>query len=119
METITQQWLPSEKTVNALKKRGITSSQYKPIVMQFRRENHEKQVKDATTKFYKMFDKMQGHDMPKPDFSKSEALDKKREDDLENRSDNSSTRAEEVKESNSGKMSQDEAIAWLKTQRSA
>lgn len=107
---INQDWLPCERTREALKKRYITPAQYKPLVMQFRRENHEQEVEDANTKFLKLFDKTMGHAVPKPDLTKEKEIDDQRQADIDNKSEPS--KAEEVRSSSPDKMSQEDAMAF-------
>lgn len=68
------------------------------------------EVANANTVFTNMFKGMPGEDLPKPDNSKSEALDKKRQLDIDNKSDPS--KAEEVRASEPGALSNEEAIAF-------
>jgi hypothetical protein len=113
---IDQEWLPCERTRKALKDRFITQSQYRPIVMQFRRENNGKEVENANTKFLKLFDKMMGHAVPKPDLSAEKLVDEQRDRDIDNKSD--SSKAEEVRALQPGALTRPEAIAFYMRGRS-
>ncbi len=107
---INQDWNPCERTREAIKKRFITFDQYKPALMQFRRENHEKEVEDANTKFKNLFNKTMGHAVPKPDLSKEQEIDDKRQADIDNKSDVS--KAIEVRSVDPDAMSQEQAMEF-------
>lgn len=112
---ITQEWLPCERTREALKRRYITPAQYRPMVMQFRRENHEQEVEDANTKFLNLFNKTMGHAVPKPDLSKEKEIDDQRQTDIDNKSDIS--KALEVRSVDPDSMSDEDAIAFYMRER--
>lgn len=116
LTTITRTWQPAEKTITALRRRGLSPEQCAAVLIQFRKENHNKQVSDASSKFYAMFDKMHGHNMPKPDNSEDIKQAKERQANFANKAENSAERAVEVKEQKGG-MTQDQAKAWINKQR--
>jgi len=107
---INQEWNPCERTREAIKKKFITFDQYKPVLMQFRRENHEQEVENANTVFLNLFNKTFGHDVPKPDLSKEQEIDEQRQTDIDNKSDIS--KAVEVRATDPDQMSDDDAIAF-------
>ena len=98
LETVDDNWLPHQNTVNALKKRGITKEQYEPVVRQFRRENWHKQIKGASHKFYMMFDKVHGRNAPKPDRSEDKAQAEARKQAFKSKSKDSKERIIDIKD---------------------
>lgn len=96
--TITSKWEPAKKTIEALKKRGITYEQLKPVLVQFRKEKNNKQVKDASTVFYNLFDKVYGHAMPAPDRSEDKAQAEARKEAFNNKSKDSKERIINIKD---------------------
>jgi len=110
--TVDQNWIPCDKTRDSLKRRGFSSKQFNHVRRIFIRENYNKPVKDANSTFTRMFKGMHGEDLPKPDNSASEELDKKRAKDIANRSENAHEKAVEAHNVDSDKMSDEDAIKW-------
>jgi len=83
---ITQDWNPPTVTINALERRFISEAQRETVLIQFRKENHNKDLPNPVEIFVKMFNKMVGHDTPGYKKSQNDIdEEKKREKALENK----------------------------------
>lgn len=119
LETISATWRPSKKTSNTLKsdKYGYTQEQVNDLGKKFIQRYLNKQLPNASHQFFEFVRTSGvGHNMPKPDRTQEIAQDKKRKEDIANRPDNASERAEDIRSIDRA-LTQDEAKAWITMQR--
>lgn len=112
-------WRPSKKTSSSLIKLGYSQKQLDEIGKIFLQRFGGQSIEKPSTKFYNMVRSSgSAHNLPKPDDTASKALDKKRADDLANRSEDAHERAEASKTVDSEPMTHEQAMAHIDTQRS-
>ena len=96
--TVDDEWLPCDKTLNAIKKRYISKSQYVKVLKQFRKEKRNTIVENANTVFLKMFNGMYGEDSPAPDRSEDKAQAEARKQAFKSKSKDSKERIIDIKD---------------------
>ena len=113
-ELIHSNWRPSTKTINTLKAEGWSGDQRKSILITFINRYLNEEIEQASTKYRNML-KSSGipHNAPKKQIGNAI---KEREEKRAHKSPQSAEKAKEVKQV-SGKMSQEDAIAWYESRR--
>lgn len=114
-EMISPNWRASERTIKSLVNAGYTDEQRKRILIKFIKQHGGTEVESASTLYNKWVRFENAHGI-KPNLTVGEALDKKRADDITNRSKDAEERAVEAKKV-SGDTTQDYARAWIDKQR--
>jgi len=116
-QTITMEWMPDKRSTDALKGKGYSNKQLNHIKRCFIRRHLNKEVLNASSLYSNMVKASgAGQDLPKPDNSASEALDKKRADDIANRSKDAHDKAVEAHNVDDG-MTKEQAKVWIDKQR--
>lgn len=119
METlIDYNWRPAKKTSVSLIKLGYSQKQLDSIGKMFLNRFGGQSLENASTTFYNMVRSSgSAHNTPKTDMTASNDLDKKRADDIANRSKDAHNKAVESHNIDSGKMSDEDALAFFMKDR--
>ena len=116
-QNVHEEYMPKAETITALKDDGYGRRQIWDLIKLFRKNFDGKQFSDIDRKFRDVVRKEPAHNLSKPDMTVVYDLDKKRAEDITNRSENAHEKAVESHNIDSDKMSNDDALKFYMRER--
>jgi len=111
-------WRPAKKTSASLIKLGYSQKQLDTIGKMFLQRFGGQSIENASTTFKNMVRSSgSAHNVAKPDLTAGTKLDKKRADDIANRSEDAHEKAEAAHNIDSDKMSNEKALEFYMKHR--